>query len=148
MGLATWSEWEPFAEGARTAPRLPGVYLIRQRGDSIRYAGIAGERSGNGLRGRLAKYRTGRAATSGFGEHAMADALADPGWVAQRLAHLESCGPERMTVWVQRAVDRLDPELCWAGVGSKGEAERLERAVVVILGPFGLWNHQRESRSD
>jgi hypothetical protein len=65
--LATWSPWRPFEEAAIAAPRLPGVYLARQGLEgSLVYVGMASERRGQGLRGRLTVYRRGKAAVSGL----------------------------------------------------------------------------------
>ena len=84
--LADWSEWMTFDVARHGAPREPGVYLLREPlSQTIRYAGMAGERAGGGrpqgLRGRLAGYGAGSGAVSGFGEAALDRALADPaGW--------------------------------------------------------------------
>jgi hypothetical protein len=52
--LAAWSPWLPFEETAISAPRLPGAYLARKGSDGgLVYVGMAGERRGQGLRGRL-----------------------------------------------------------------------------------------------
>src|SRR3954468_13963412 len=72
---ADWSRWRPFPDAITDAPRLPGVYLLREpTAHLIRYVGMAGERVGSGraqgLRGRLAVYRSGKGAVSGFGEAA------------------------------------------------------------------------------
>src|SRR4051794_28205241 len=98
--LADWSAWLPWTGARATAPRLPGVYLFRVEGRIV-YCGKAGERAGRdgtrkpqGLWGRLGRYGSGKAATSGFGEAALDRALADPAFVAARLEHLTSVGPE------------------------------------------------------
>jgi hypothetical protein len=48
--LAEWSPWMPFSEARAAAPRQPGVYLAREGLDGpIVYAGMAGERRGQGI---------------------------------------------------------------------------------------------------
>ncbi len=80
--LARWTDWAPFFDAARSIDRLPGVYSMRSD-NRIIYVGMAGERAGSGmskpsgLRGRLARYTSGKAAASGFGEAALDRALAD-----------------------------------------------------------------------
>jgi hypothetical protein len=57
--------------------RLPGVYLARQGDhDDLVYVGMAGERRGQGIKGRLIVYSRGKAAVSGLGEAALDRALA------------------------------------------------------------------------
>ena len=69
--LAAWSPWVPFAEALHAAPRLPGVYLAREgSAGPLVYVGMAGERRGEGIRGRLAIYTSGKGATTGLGEAA------------------------------------------------------------------------------
>ncbi|GHE88613.1 hypothetical protein GCM10017786_20770 [Amycolatopsis deserti] len=65
------------------------MYLARSHG-TIVYAGMAGERSGRGIRGRLAVYASGKGAVSGLGEAAFNRALANPVWACARLAALEA----------------------------------------------------------
>ena len=77
--LANWSPWVPFAEALDVAPREPGVYVVREgRAGPIVYVGMAGERRGSGLRGRLRVYASGKALTSGLGEAVADRAFADP----------------------------------------------------------------------
>lgn len=78
--LAEWSLWLPFVEAAAAAPRLPGVYMTKDSAQVV-YVGMAAERRGQGIRGRLTVYRRGRAAVSGLGEAAMDRALRDPDWL-------------------------------------------------------------------
>lgn len=74
--LAEWSEWVPFGEATLSAPRSPGVYVVREGGSgAVIYVGMAGERAGRtaqgkpkGLRGRLSVHASGKAAVSGLGE--------------------------------------------------------------------------------
>ena len=63
--LAEWSEWVPMPTAS--APRLPGVYLLREPDTHlIRHVGLAGERAGGGRTGpyrlrphrRRARHRT------------------------------------------------------------------------------------------
>lgn len=77
--LAAWSDWHPIAEAPYRAPRTPGVYLVRPTpGRQIVYAGMAGDRHGRGLAGRLRIYTTGKAATSGLGEAEVSGFLDSP----------------------------------------------------------------------
>ena len=60
-----------FAEVLVCAPRDPGVYMAREgRGGPIVYVGHAGERRGQGIRGRLKFYASGKGLTSdGWKKH-------------------------------------------------------------------------------
>lgn len=143
--LADWCPWAPFANGLAEAPRLPGVYLLRDPRDRvIRYVGMAGERAGSGrpqgLYGRLTVYRTGKGAVSGFGEAALDRALADPDWVASKLGHLRAIGPQRAKESARDAISRLAPEVSWTTCADGTDAHHLEVRVVNLLRPFGLWN--------
>jgi hypothetical protein len=71
--LADWSPWLPFEAAVQQAPLLPGVYMARTPGatNEVVYVGMAGERRGRGIRGRLTVYQRGRAAVSGLGEAVM-----------------------------------------------------------------------------
>lgn len=145
--IADWSEWCPFREGAPTAPRRPGVYIFRV-GDTVRYVGVAKERDSNGTKaplgiyGRLQKYVSGAAANSGFGRHVLDQALADPGFLQERVEHLRSQGPETVVEWTTLAFDRLDPHVCWAVTESGAEARVLEGEVIHRL-QSTLWNRRR-----
>lgn len=143
--LADWSDWAPFEMARVSAPREPGVYLLRERGTSvIRHVGMAGERAGSGrpqgLNGRLSVYWTGKGAVSGFGEAALDRALGDPDWVEQQLLDLRANGPRRAKEWAQSAVVRLGLEVSWAVSPDRGDARYLEDQVVSRLRPHGLWN--------
>jgi hypothetical protein len=142
--LAEWSSWLPFEDARRTAPRVPGVYLLREPTGQIRYAGMAGERAGSGrpqgLNGRLSAYWSGKGAVSGFGEAALDQALADPDWVEQQLDRLRASGPQRAKEWARDAVRRLSLEVSWAVCADKDEARFLESRVVALLRPHDLWN--------
>lgn len=142
---ASWSPWCPFVSGAIAAPRLPGVYLFRERESHvIRYVGMAGERAGGGrpqgLQGRLSVYRTGKGAVSGFGEAALDRALADADWVQCQLDRLRREGPRRAKLWAADAILRLSPEISWAATIDRLTAKTLEDDVVLLLRPHGLWN--------
>ena len=98
--IAMWSDWLPVATAIPQAPREPGVYLFRDPAThAIIYVGMAGERAGSGrpqgLYGRLAVYRAGKGAVSGFGEAALDRALADSAWIEQQLTRLRAEGPRR-----------------------------------------------------
>jgi hypothetical protein len=91
-------------EAAISASRLPGVYLARQGVDGdLTYVGMAGERRGQGLRGRLTVYRRGKAAVSGLGEAVLDRALADPAFVKEHLEELLAGHPKRAGAWARVA---------------------------------------------
>lgn len=147
--LGEWSEWVPFAEALVVAPRLPGVYLVRegQDGDII-YVGMAGERRGSrdqpqGLRGRLAIYARGKGLASGLGEAAFDRALADPDWIRARLAEVESGEPKRAKAWGKAALTRAGLEVRWAVTEDKTSALVLERQCLDALATAELWNRYR-----
>ncbi|WIB33222.1 hypothetical protein [Curtobacterium sp. MCSS17_005] len=143
--LAQWTDWVPFFDGARSIDRLPGVYSMRS-GDRIIYVGMAGERAGSGkskpsgLRGRLARYTSGKAAASGFGEAALDHALADVAFVKQQLATLEGGEPRRTTEWAKEAIRWHRVELRWTICSDADTARTLEDQVVNLLRPYGIWN--------
>ena len=142
---ADWTPWRPFPAAIPDAPRLPGVYLLREPGTGmIRYVGMAGERGGErvpqGLRGRLTVYRTGKGAVSGFGEAALDRALADPDWVEGQLQRLRSSGPQRAKEWAAAAISRLAPEVSWATTADRAAAAALESEIVGILRTYDIWN--------
>ena len=151
--LAEWSDWQPFDTAPLYAPREPGVYMFREPDTHvIRYAGVAGERAGNGaqrpqgLYGRLSVYRTGKGAVSGFGEAALDRALADPEWVADQLRRLQTEGPRRAKTWAADAIARINPDVSWARCHERSDAKFLEDQVLLLLRPHGLWDrgHARE----
>ena len=82
-GGVEWSPWTVLADAVRIATTSPGVYLARA-GGSIVYVGMAGERFGQGVRGRLTVYARGRAAVSGLGEAVLDRALADRNWITTK----------------------------------------------------------------
>lgn len=66
--LADWSDWAPFSAAHELAPLVPGVYLAREGADGeLVYVGMAYERHGKGIRGRLTVYARGKALASGLG---------------------------------------------------------------------------------
>ncbi|MDX6282406.1 MAG: hypothetical protein QOH03_3477 [Kribbellaceae bacterium] len=143
--LAEWSDWMPFAEAIPSAPREPGVYLLREPLTAIiRYAGMAGERAASGrpqgLYGRLTVYRNGRGAISGFGEEALDRALADPAWLEQRLDDLRRHGPKTAQDWAREAVLRLELEVAWSVTPDTPDARYLETQILTLLRTHGLWN--------
>ena len=143
--LADWSEWMPFDVARHGAPREPGVYLLREPlSQTVRYAGMAGERAGGGrpqgLRGRLAGYGAGSGAVSGLGEAALDRALADPAWLEAQLTSLREHGPKKAKEWAADAVDRLGLECCWAVCADRDDARYLQSRVVNLIRVHGLWN--------
>lgn len=138
--LAEWSDWQPFFEVATGAPTSPGVYQMRLPDGLIVYVGMAGERRGQGIRGRLSIYRRGKGAVSGFGEAALDRALADATFIEEHLARVRAGEPSRASVWALDAIRRLDVEVRWASCSSGAEALAVETAVVELLRTYGIWN--------
>ncbi len=103
--LAAWSGWLPFDEAVCSTTMKPGVYMARtgEMGPVV-YVGMAGERRGRGVRGRLETYQRGKGAVSGLGEACLDRALADPEWVAERLADLRNGTALRAKSWARLAV--------------------------------------------
>jgi hypothetical protein len=139
--LASWTHWVPL--GDAEVPRSPGVYLAR-RGASgpVVYAGMAGERSGRGLQGRLRRYTSGRALASGLGEAVFDRALADAGWLRERLAEAETGRPMRATDWGKAALAWADLHICWAVTDSGAAAAALEKKVLALQS-VDWWNRDR-----
>ncbi|WP_143448475.1 hypothetical protein [Kineosporia sp. A_224] len=143
--LVEWSDWVPLTvSDVRQAPTSPGVYVARSRGSrKVVYAGMAGERSGHGLRGRLGVYARGRAPHSGLGAACMDRALEDTTWVRARADAVDAGARWTVNDWALAAVDRAELEVCWAAQNSTGAAEHLERAVLDSLAGTGLWNRRQ-----
>jgi hypothetical protein len=142
--LATWSPWAPIAVATPAAPLTPGVYMARQgaAGPTV-YIGLAGERRGMGLRGRLTVYTRGRGMVSGLGEAALDRALADPAWLRERLTEVEADAPRRAKDWGAAAVAHADLHVRWAQVADRAAAVVLERQVLTALHELPLWNRLR-----
>jgi hypothetical protein len=139
--LAEWSIWRPLSEAPPAAPSMPGVYMARQRADGeVVYVGMAGERSGRGLRGRLSVYLSGNAAVSGLGEAAMDRALADADWLERILVEVRAGRPSRTRVWAAQALTRADLEIRWVTCADRAAAIALERHTIAMLTGTGLWN--------
>lgn len=149
--LAEWSAWEPLANAIVLAPRLPGVYMARQRpAGPIIYVGMAGERAGRdgrrapqGIRGRLAVYASGKGAVSGLGEATFDRALADPAWIELQLARTIEDGPRRAKAWAQAALEWAEIYIRWATVVDRLAARELERQTLGALDDQDLWNRAR-----
>jgi hypothetical protein len=107
------------------------------------YVGMAGERNGRGLRGRLGVYASGKAATSGLGEAALNRVLADPNWLRDRLAELEAGQPRTAKQWARAALDHWNLYVCWATVPNRSEAITLEQRILSALNGTTLWNVRR-----
>lgn len=146
--LADWSSWVPFATGRASAPRLPGVHMVRERASGlVVYVGKAGLRdqggkgTPKGLHGRLQVYARGRGAVSGLGTACLDRALADPVWLRDRVAEVEVGAPRDALGWAALAVERADLELRWATTQSAADAGALEQRVLTTLASAGvLWN--------
>ena len=138
----SWSSWKPLGDAAREATTHPGVYLARTEGHIV-YVGMAGERKGRGVRGRLTVYARGRGAVCGLGEAALDRALADESWLTDRLDLLRATGPSRAKDWAAAALSRRPLELCWASANSAEQARAWERRVLDELTDADLWNRHR-----
>jgi hypothetical protein len=128
-----WSDWIPFRNALRIAPRFPGVYMCRiakEPESGPVYIGMAGERKGNGLRGRLAIYASGKGAGSGLGEHAFDRALEDPEWLQARLNEALAGTPMRATAAARSAIDHADLEVRWQTVETRAQALQLEMELI------------------
>lgn len=139
--LAAWSAWTPIDEAASQATTTPGVYMARTGpSGTIVYVGMAGLRSGKGVRGRLSVYARGVAIHSGLGQAAFDRALADVEFVRRRLADLEAGRAIRARDWGRAAIERADLYVRWATCATPEEARDLERRVIAASDPAGLWN--------
>jgi hypothetical protein len=139
--IVDWSRWVPIAEAAKNAPTVPGVYMARQGIDGpVVYVGMAGERRGQGLRGRLAAYVRGKGLVSGLGEAIFDRALADPAWVRERLSEAERGQALRAKQWGAAAVERAGFFVRWTTARNKDEAREIERRITETLRGEGLWN--------
>lgn len=138
LAAATWSEWVPLTSA--TVPQFPGVYLAR-RGSMgpVVYVGMAGERQGEGLRGRLRRYSSGKALASGLGEAVFDRALADGAWLRERLAEVEMGRPMRATDWGKAAFAWADIHVCWT-VTEDGKSARALEKVIRTLDDTEWWN--------
>ncbi len=128
--LALWSEWAPFADAAPVAPTSPGIYQMRVPDGTVVYVGMAGERKGKGIRGRLAIYRHGRGAVSGFGEAALDRALADFTFIEDHLDAIRGGRIARATVLARDAIAWIKVEIRWAVSDTAAEALVLEDEAV------------------
>lgn len=144
--LALWSEWAPFADAALVAPRSPGVYQMRVPDGTVVYVGMAGERKGQGLRGRLSIYRRGRGAVSGFGEAALDRALADVTFIEDHLEAVREGQVARAAAWARDAIAWMKVEIRWTGCETEAEALALEDEVVHLLKSHGIWNRVATGR--
>ena len=138
--LAMWSDWKSFEIAAPHAPLVPGVYQMRKRDGLIVYVGMAGERRGQGIRGRLSIYRRGKGAVSGFGEAALDRALADAAFVEKHLEDVRAGNPVRALIWAQDAIRWLDVEVRWAECETGADALSLESEAVEVLRAHEIWN--------
>jgi hypothetical protein len=142
--LASWSPWVPFADALKLAPREPGVYLAREGGSGhIVYVGMAGERRGAGLRGRLRVYSSGKAIASGLGEAVFDRALRDAEFLNARLRAVETGAAARAKEWGRLAFARADLQLRWTTTADRAAATALERACLDRLADVSLWNRMR-----
>ena len=128
------------SDASTSAPLTPGVYMARQRTTGVTvYVGMAGERRGRGLRGRLNAYLTGKALVSGLGEAALDRALADPLWLQARIDEVANGSPQRAKYWGALAVEHADLQFRWRTTADPVTARLLEVDVVATHRPT-LWN--------
>lgn len=138
----------PFSEARGAAPRRPGGYLAREGlNGPIMYVGMAGERRGQGIRGRLNVYGSGKGLVSGLGEAVIDRALADIHWLRERLADVEQGHPLRAKAWGQAAFAPANLHISWAISEDRRSALELERAVLLALDSRDLWNRARPASS-
>lgn len=104
---------------------------------------MAGERRGQGIKGRLTVYYRGKAAVSGLGEAALDRALADLKWLRQRVAEVEAGHPRRAASWAQDAIHYADLHISWATTVDREAAVALERRALTALASASLWNRDR-----
>jgi hypothetical protein len=140
--LATWSAWIRFDLLPAAVPRLPGVYLAANT-TQIVYVGMAGDRRGTGLRGRMTAYCTGKAAVSGLGRAVLDRALNDEDFVARRLASLVAGQRLDAQGWAALAMQEARLSLCWATTSDRATAVDLEKHVLDALHEQQLWNLRR-----
>lgn len=120
------------------------MYQARLGADgALVYVGMAGERRGQGVRGRLMVYHRGRGAVSGLGETALDRALGDVAWLRGRLKQVEAGAQFRTRDWATAALERVDLHVRWAVTVDGVAARRLERAVLDELARAELWNRLR-----
>lgn len=138
----SWSNWVPMPTALSSAPQLPGVYMARQggAGGDIIYVGMAGERRGQGIRGRLAIYGSGKGLASGLGEAVFDRALADADWLEARLAEVRTGQPRRAKEWGRAAFQWAQLDLRWRATADRATALALEVAVLRALPNEPLWN--------
>ncbi|AZH78959.1 hypothetical protein CSX12_11025 [Microbacterium sp. Y-01] len=146
--LAEWSEWQPFAVAAPRAPLVPGAYQMRLREGTIVYIDMAGERRGQGIRGRLSMYRRGKGAVSGFGEAALDRALANASFIEDDLDSVCAGTPARASVRAQDAIRWLDVEIRWAECDTREAALTLETAALDLLMTHVIWNRVASRGAD
>lgn len=150
--LGDWSEWVPFSIALTTAPTLPGVYMAREgKAGPIVYVGMAGERMGSrgrpqGIRGRLKRYASGKALTSGLGEAVADRAFADLDWLRERTAEVERGEPKRAADWGKEAFARADLHLRWIVANDGTMARSLEIQCGRMLEGSVLWNRAKFNR--
>jgi hypothetical protein len=140
--LASWSAWTSFDLLPAAAPRLPGVYLAATTTELV-YVGMAGDRRGVGLRGRMTAYCTGKAAVSGLGRAVLDRALNDEDFFNRRLTALTVGESLDAKGWAALAMREAGLSLCWAITADRAAAVDLEKHVLAALHEQQLWNLRR-----
>ncbi|NYJ18502.1 hypothetical protein [Glaciibacter psychrotolerans] len=107
---------------------------------TVVYIGMAGERKGKGIWGRLSMYRRGRGAVSGFGEAALDRALSDVAFIEDHLEAVRFGQITRASAWARDAIAWTNVEIRWAACETASEAVALEDEAVRLLKLHGIWN--------
>ncbi|ACU37439.1 hypothetical protein [Actinosynnema mirum] len=145
--LATWSDWTAFDALPAAAPRRPGAYLVADATGPV-YAGMAGDRRGAGLRGRMTAYTTGKAAVSGLGRAVLDRALADEGFLVERLTALRAGTRLTAKGWAALALREAGLWVCWSVTADRAQAVGLEERVLTALHALPLWNLRRPRQAE
>ncbi|MET8994327.1 hypothetical protein [Amycolatopsis sp. NPDC004169] len=104
---------------------------------------MAGERRGQGIRGRLTVYARGKALASGLGEAVLDRALADSRWLRDRIREVDGGSTRRATQWGVLAFERADLHISWAVTANGPTARALEKEILSALAEHALWNRLR-----
>lgn len=140
VALAAWSPWTHLAL-LPAASRLPGVYLAATT-TALVYVGMAEDRRGAGLRGRMTAYCTGKAAVSGLGR-AVDRAVNDEGFLHRRLAAVAAGEGLDAKGWAALAMREAGLSLSWATTTDPATAVDPAKHVLTALHEQQLRNLRR-----
>ncbi|NUT96391.1 MAG: hypothetical protein HOY78_30625 [Saccharothrix sp.] len=107
------------------------------------YVGMAGDRRGAGLRGRMTAYCTGKAAVSGLGRAVLDRALDDTAFLTRRLDALTAGHRLDAKGWAALAMREAGLWLCWTTTADRATAVDLEHRVLTATREQHLWNLRR-----